>query len=201
MIQAFKNMVPVVDPSAFVHPNAVVIGHVTIGPDCFIGAGAVLRGDWGRIVLERGCNVQENAVVHMFPGTTVHLHAGAHVGHGAVIHGATLGKQCMIGMNAVIMDDVQVGEGCIVGALSFLKTGSQWMDRKVIAGNPAKEIGEVTDAMYDHKVEGTALYQQLPKDCQASLIEIAPLPQAPESRREDFPTFETWQRRRKGNPE
>ena len=199
MIQAFKDMVPVVDPSAFVHPNAVIIGHVTIGPDCFIGAGAVLRGDWGRIVIERGCNVQENVVVHMFPGTTVHLAEGAHVGHGAVIHGARLGKQCLIGMNAVVMDDVQVGEGCIVGALSFLKTGTLWSDRKIIAGNPAKEIGEVTDAMYDHKVEGTALYQQLPGDCRASLTEVIPLPSEPESRKADFPTFETWQRRRGGN--
>ena len=196
MIQSFKGMVPVIDPSAYVHPQATVIGHVTIGPDCYVGPGAVLRGDWGRIVLERGCNVQENCVVHMFPGTTVHLSEGAHVGHGAVVHGATLGKQCMIGMNAVIMDDVQVGEGCIVGALAFLKTKSEWPSRTIIAGHPAKVIGDVSDAMLAHKVEGTALYQQLPEDCREHLVECEPLPTVPASRPDSFPSFETWQNRR-----
>ena len=196
MTQSFKGMVPVIDPSAYVHPQATVIGHVTIGPDCYIGPGAVLRGDWGRIVLERGCNVQENCVVHMFPGTTVHLSEGAHVGHGAVVHGATLGKQCMIGMNAVIMDDVQVGEGCIVGALAFLKAKSEWPARTIIAGHPAKVIGDVSDAMLAHKVEGTALYQQLPEDCREHLVECEPLRAAPTSRPESFPSFETWQNRR-----
>jgi len=196
MIQSFKGMVPVIDPSAYVHPQATVIGHVTIGPDCYIGPGAVLRGDWGRIVLERGCNVQENCVVHMFPGTTVHLFEGAHVGHGAVVHGATLGKQCMIGMNAVIMDDVQVGEGCIVGALAFLKAKSEWPPRTIIAGHPAKVIGDVSDAMLAHKVEGTTLYQQLPENCREHLVECEPLTAAPADRPESFPSFETWQNRR-----
>ena len=196
MIQSFKGMVPVIAPSAYVHPQATVIGHVTIGPDCYIGPGAVLRGDWGRIVLERGCNVQENCVVHMFPGTTVHLSEGAHIGHGAVVHGATLGKQCMIGMNAVIMDDVQVGEGCIVGALAFLKAKSEWPSRTIIAGHPAKVIGDVSEAMLAHKVEGTALYQQLPDDCREHLVECKPLTDAPASRPESFPSFETWQNRR-----
>ena len=127
-------MVPVVDETAYVHPMATVIGHVTIGKNCYIGPGAVLRGDWGKIEVSNGCNIQENCVVHMFPGTTVRLEEGAHVGHGAIVHGAKLGRQCMIGMNAVIMDDVEVGEGCIVGALSFLKAQSQWKDRTIIAG-------------------------------------------------------------------
>ena len=117
MIQSFKNMVPVVDPSAYVHPMAVVIGHVTIGPDCYIGPGAVLRGDWGKITLEKGCNVQENAVLHMFPKDEVRLKEGAHIGHGAMIHGATIGVQAMVGMNAVVLDHVEIGDGCIVGAL------------------------------------------------------------------------------------
>lgn len=197
MIQSFKGMVPVIHPSAYVHPQATVIGHVTIGEKCYIGPGAVLRGDWGRIVLEAGCNVQENCVVHMFPGTTVHLHEGAHVGHGAIVHGATLGKQCMIGMNAVIMDDVRVGEGCIVGALAFLKAESVWEDRSIVAGNPAKIIGEVSDAMLSHKIEGTGLYQQLPADCRDHLEDCTPLTSVPENRPETFPDFETWQSRRK----
>ena len=199
MIQSFKGMVPVIHPSAYVHPQATVIGHVTIGEKCYIGPGAVLRGDWGRIVLEAGCNVQENCVVHMFPGTTVHLREGAHVGHGAKHDGATLGKQCMIGMNAVIMDDVRVGEGCIVGALAFLKAESVWENRSIVAGLPAKVIGEVSDSMLAHKIEGTGLYQQLPADCRDHLEECTPLTSVPENRPETFPDFETWQSRRKPN--
>jgi len=196
MIQAFKSMVPVVAESAYVHPQATVIGHVTIGPNCYIGPGAVLRGDWGRIELANGCNVQENCVVHMFPGTTVRLEEGAHVGHGAIVHGAHLGQQCMVGMNAVIMDDVRVGEGCIVGALAFLKAQSQWEPRSIIAGNPAKIIGEVSDDMLLHKIEGTGLYQALPADFHANLRECEPLRQVPDNRHDDFPKFETWQKRR-----
>ena len=196
MIQSFKGMVPVIDPTAYVHPQATVLGHVTIGKNCYIGPGAVLRGDWGRIVLDDGCNVQENCVIHMFPGTTVHLAEGAHVGHGAVVHGARLGKQCLIGMNAVIMDDVVVGEGCIVGALAFLKAQSQWEGRTIVAGNPAKVIGKVSEEMLAHKVEGTGLYQQFPADCQAFLEEGEPLTAVPENRKADFPEFETWQRQR-----
>ena len=196
MIQSFKGMVPVIHPDAFVHPQATVIGHVTIGKDCYVGAGAVLRGDWGRIIMETGSNVQENVVVHMFPGTTVHLAEGAHVGHGAIIHGAKLGAQCMIGMNAVVMDDVEVGEGCIVGALAFLKANSIWSARRIIVGNPAKDIGEVSDAMMAHKKEGTALYQALPADCHDSLKEVQPLRDTAGERPEQFPVFETWQQRR-----
>ena len=196
MIQSFKSMTPVVDESAYVHPQATLIGHVTIGAKCYIGPGAVLRGDWGKIELADGCNVQENCVIHMFPGTTVRLEEGAHVGHGAIIHGAHLGAQCMIGMNAVVMDDVQVGEGCIIGALAFLKAQSKWEPRSIVAGNPAKVIGQVSDAMHKHKVEGTGLYQSLPADYEAHLIECPPLREAPLNRIEDFPQFETWQKRR-----
>ena len=196
MIQSFNSMVPVVHPSAFVHPAATVIGHVTIGADCYVGPGAVLRGDWGRILLEEGCNVQEQCVVHMFPGTTVHMHTGAHVGHGAIIHGAQLGANCMIGMNSVLMDDVVIGEGCIVGALSFVKAQSNWPSRTLVAGNPARKIGEVSDEMLSHKTEGTALYRTLPASMRASLRECTPLSEQPADRHENFPDFETWQKRR-----
>ena len=117
MIYSFRGMVPVVHPSAFVHPQATLIGHVTVGEDCYVGPHAVLRGDWGKIVLKRGVNVQEGCVLHMFPGTTVLLEESAHIGHGAMIHGAHIGKNCLVGMNAVVMDDVVLGEGCVVGAL------------------------------------------------------------------------------------
>lgn len=200
MIQSFKGMVPVIDPTAYVHPSAVIIGHVTIGADCFIGAGAVLRGDWGRIVLDNGCNIQENCVVHMFPGTTVHLASGAHVGHGAIIHGAQLGEQCMIGMNSVIMDDVRIGDGCIVGALSFVKARTEWPPRRIIVGHPAKDVGAVSDDMHAHKVEGTSLYQTLPTECHRFLKETEPMSENPESRHENFPVFDTWQARRGKDP-
>ena len=189
-------MVPVVDSTSYVHPTATVIGHVTIGARCFIGAGAVLRGDWGKIILEEGCNVQENAVIHMFPGTTVKLELGAHIGHGAMIHGASIGEQCMVGMNAVVLDDVKIGKESIVGALSLLKAQSHWPERSLIVGNPGKRIGDVSDAMIAHKIEGTSLYQNLPREMQSLSHEVKPLNEEPENRITDFPEFETWQSRR-----
>jgi len=113
-IYAFREWTPVVHPSSFIHPQAAVTGDVIIGSNCYIGPGAAIRGDWGRIILEDGCNVQENCTIHMFPGVTVLLKESAHIGHGAIIHGATIGKNCMIGMNAVVMDNVVLGDDCIV---------------------------------------------------------------------------------------
>ncbi len=199
MIQSFKNMIPVVNPSAYVHPLAVVIGHVTIGADCYIGPGAVLRGDWGRITLENGSNVQENAVLHMFPRDEVVLKEGAHIGHGAKIHGACIGVQAMVGMNAVVLDHAIIGDGSIVGALTMVKADSTWEDRSLIVGNPARKIGHVSDEMLAHKMEGTALYQQLPNDMNHQALVVQPLHANPGNRTEDFPDFETWQQRRSKN--
>jgi phenylacetic acid degradation protein len=196
MIQSFREMTPVIHPSSYVHPLALVIGHVTIGPNCYIGAGAVLRGDWGKIVLESGCNVQENAVLHMFPKATVLLKSGAHIGHGAMIHGATIGEQSMVGMNAVVLDDVNLGAGCIVGALAMVKAQSTWNERSLIVGNPAKSIGLVSDEMLAHKMEGTALYQQLPADMKVHAATCEPLGEGDVDRPGEFPGFETWQERK-----
>ena len=196
MIQSFKGMVPVVDPSSYVHPLAVVMGHVTIGKSCYIGPGAVLRGDWGAIEVADGCNIQENCVVHMFPGTTVRFGEEAHIGHGAIVHGAQVGADVLVGMHAVLMDDVVVGDGCIVGALSFLKAKSVWEPRSLVLGNPAQIKGQVSDAMLAHKKEGTALYRGLPAEMHASLREVEPLPTDPGDRPRDFPDYETWQNRR-----
>jgi phenylacetic acid degradation protein len=196
VIQSFKNMIPVVDPSAYVHPLATVIGHVTIGPDCYVGSGAVLRGDWGKIILEAGCNVQENAVIHMFPQETAWLKHGSHIGHGAMIHGAQIGEQCMVGMNAVVLDGVRLGDESIVGALTLVKANTKWPKRSLIVGNPGKSIGNVTDEMIAHKKEGTALYQSLPNDMHCFAQEVQAQPDAPENRIEDFPNFETWQSRK-----
>ncbi len=169
---------PVVHPTAFIHPQAAVTGQVVIGKDVYIGPGAALRGDWGRIIIEDGCNVQENCTVHMFPGVTVLLKESAHVGHGAIIHGATIGRNCLVGMNAVIMDDVDLGDECIVGALSFIKQGEKIPARSLIAGNPAKIIKQVSDEMIAWKSEGTRLYQQLPKLCYDTLRPCEPLREA-----------------------
>lgn len=165
----FNGIRPVVHESSFVHPQAAVTGHVLIGRDVYIGPGCALRGDWGKIIIEDGCNVQENCTVHMFPGVTVLLKASAHIGHGAIIHGATIGRNCLIGMNAVVMDEVDLGDECIVGALSFVRQGEKIPPRSLVAGNPAKIIREVSDEMMRWKSEGTGLYQQLPRQCHDSL--------------------------------
>src|SRR6186713_2850669 len=145
MIYEFEGFIPVVHESAFVHPQAAVTGNVIIGKNVYIGPGAAIRGDWGGIVIEDGCNVQENCTIHMFPGSTVLLKESAHIGHGAIIHGATIGKNVLVGMNAVVMDNVVVGDNAIIGALSFVSEGMVIEERKVMAGNPAKVIKDVTD--------------------------------------------------------
>src|SRR5664279_911658 len=142
MIYEFNGYKPVIHASSFIHPLAAVTGNVIIGKDCYVGPGAAIRGDWGQVIIEDGCNVQENCTIHMFPGVTVLLKAGAHIGHGAVIHGATIGRNCMVGMNSVIMDNVILEEECIVGALSFIKADEIFQRRSLIAGNPAKKIKE-----------------------------------------------------------
>src|SRR6266496_6767416 len=175
MIYSFEEYTPVVDPSSFIHPQSAVTGNVIIGKNCYIGPGAALRGDWGRIIIEDGCNVQENCTIHMFPGITVLLKESAHIGHGAIIHGATIGKNSLIGMNSVIMDNVQLGDECIVGAVSFIKEGENIPPRSLIVGNPAKVIKEVSDDMIAWKAKGTKLYQQLPKEMFESFKLCEPL--------------------------
>jgi carbonic anhydrase/acetyltransferase-like protein (isoleucine patch superfamily) len=175
MFYEFNQIKPVVDESSFVHPQAAVTGNVIIGKNCYIGPGAALRGDWGQIILEDGCNVQENCTIHMFPGVTVLLKEGAHIGHGAIIHGATIGKNCLVGMNAVVMDNVQLGDECIVGALTFIKEGEIIPGRSMVVGNPGKTIKQVTDEMILWKTEGTKLYQALPAECQNTLKSCEPL--------------------------
>ena len=175
MIYEFNGIKPVIHQSSFIHPQAAVTGNVVIGKNVYIGPGAALRGDWGQIIIEDGCNVQENCTIHMFPGFIVVLKEGAHIGHGAVIHGATIGKNCLVGMNAVIMDEVELGDECVVGALSFIKQGEKFPSRSLIAGNPAKIIKEVSAEMIEWKTKGTELYQQLPAQCFTSLKPCEPL--------------------------
>lgn len=175
MFYEFNGYQPAVHQTAFVHPMASVTGNVIIGKDVYIAPGAAVRGDWGQIIIEDGCNVQENCVIHMFPGVTVLLKEGAHIGHGAIIHGACVGKNCLVGMNAVIMDNVQLGDESIVGALTFIKAGEVIPARSLIVGNPYKIIGQVSDEMLAWKTEGTQLYQQLPAELNRSWKPCEPL--------------------------
>ncbi len=192
MIYSFKGFIPVIHESAFVHPQAAVTGNVIIGRNVYIGPGAAIRGDWGGIVIEDGCNIQENCTIHMFPGTTVTLEQNAHIGHGAIIHGANIGRDCMIGMNAVIMDEVVLEEGCIVGALSFIKAGEVFASRSLIVGNPAKKIKDVTDEMLDWKKMGTQLYQTLPEEMRQHWEPCEPLRTIPTNRPLQETLYNTW---------
>ena len=198
MFYEFKGFIPVVHPSAFVHPQAVVTGNVIIGKDVYIGPGAALRGDWGGIVIEDGCNVQENCTIHMFPGVTVLLKEGAHIGHGAIVHGGTIGRNALVGMNAVIMDDVEIGDECIIGALTFINANTKIPPRSLVVGNPGKVIKEVSDDMIAWKTKGTALYQALPKEMYETGKPCEPLTEIPADRPTQESLYETWEAIKKG---
>jgi carbonic anhydrase/acetyltransferase-like protein (isoleucine patch superfamily) len=197
MVYEFNGFIPVIHESSFVHPQAAVTGNVIIGKNVYIGPGAAIRGDWGEISIEDGCNIQENCTIHMFPGKSMVLKAGAHIGHGAIIHGANIGLNCLVGMNAVIMDDVNLGDECIVGALCFIKSGMQIPNRKMVVGNPAMIIKDVSDEMIDWKTKGTALYQQLPKECHETLKAAEPLREIPENRPTQEAFYKTLEEFRK----
>ncbi|MBP6090451.1 MAG: transferase hexapeptide repeat family protein [Crocinitomicaceae bacterium] len=191
-IYSFNGFIPVIKQSSFIHPQASVIGNVLIGENVYVGPSAVIRGDWGQIIIEDGCNIQENCTVHMFPGTTVTLKKGAHIGHGAIIHGGTIGENCLIGMNSVIMDDVIMEAECIIGALSFVPAKMHLPKRSLAVGNPAKIIKEVSDEMITWKTQGTALYQALPADCHATMKACEPLREIEANRPSQEKMYETW---------
>ena len=192
MFYAFKGFVPVVDDSSFVHPLAAVTGNVVIGKRCYIGPGAALRGDWGGIIIEDGCNVQENCIIHMFPGVTVLLKEFAHIGHGAIIHGASIGKNCLVGMNSVIMDNVELGDESIVGALSFIKEGEKIPSRSLVVGNPSRIITQVSDEMIKWKTKGTYLYERLPKELSEDWKPCEPLRKIPNDRPQQETLYNSW---------
>jgi len=191
MIYSFQGYIPVVQESSFVHPLAAVTGNVIIGKNCYIGPGTAIRGDWGQIILEDGVNVQENCTVHMFPGKSITLKESAHIGHGAIIHGANIGRNVLVGMNTVIMDDAEIGDESIVGAMAFVKAETKIPNRSLVVGNPAKIIKQVSDEMIAWKTKGTQLYQQLPKDCHDSLREVEPLREVPKDRPKQEEVYKT----------
>jgi phenylacetic acid degradation protein len=198
MFYEFNGYKPVVDETAFVHPLASVTGNVLIGKNVYIGPSAAIRGDWGQIIIDDGCNVQENCTIHMFPGVTVVLKTGAHIGHGAIIHGASIGKNCLVGMNAVIMDNVQLGDESIVGALTFIKAGEIIPARSLVVGNPHTIIKQVSDEMIGWKTDGTKLYQQLPAEMYASWKECEPLRDASLQKKQPAEKYyNTWNEHKK----
>lgn len=172
---AIDGLTPVVDPRAYVHPSAVLIGDVIVGPGCYVGPCASLRGDFGRIVMEAGSNLQDTCVVHGFPGAVTRIEENGHVGHGAVLHGCTVGRDALVGMNAVVMDEAEVGERAFVAASSFVPAGMKIAAGMLAAGIPATVKRELTALELAWKLEGTKTYQELTVRSLRSMKEVAPL--------------------------
>jgi phenylacetic acid degradation protein len=179
---ALEGVVPVVDLGAYVHPTAVLIGDVIVGPGCYVGPGASLRGDFGRIVLERGSNVQDNCVIHGFPDQDTVVEENGHIGHGAVLHSCVVRRDALVGMNAVVMDEAEVGESAIVAACAFVPAGMKVPARSLVTGVPARVRRQLGDEEIAWKQEGTQTYQDLTRRCLASLVEVQPLATAEENR-------------------
>jgi phenylacetic acid degradation protein len=177
---AIEDLIPVVDPTAYVHPTAVLIGDVIVGPRCYVGPAACLRGDFGRIIIREGANVQDTCVMHGFPESDTIIEPDAHIGHGAVVHGAHIGRDALVGMNAVVMDGSKVGESAIVGAMAFLPEGTVVPPRSLAIGIPARTVRELSDQEIEWKRSGTLEYQDLAVRALASQRPVEPLtaPQA-----------------------
>lgn len=174
-VYAIDGIVPVVDPTAFVHPSAVLIGDVIVGPGCYVGPCACLRGDFGRLILERGANLQDTCVMHGFPGTDTVVEENGHIGHGAVLHGCRIGRNALVGMNAVIMDNAVIGESTIVAACAFVKAGAEMPARSLVAGMPAKVVRQLSEQEIAWKGDGTRTYHDLVRRSLESMYETAPL--------------------------
>ncbi len=172
---AIDGVIPVVHPSAYVHPTAVLIGDVIVGPGCYVGPCASLRGDFGRIVLQEGANVQDTCVIHGFPASETVVERNGHIGHGAVLHGCIVRHDALVGMNAVVMDEAEVGAYAIVAASAFVRAKLKLPERSLIAGVPAKVLRELSDDEIRWKLEGTQTYQQLTVRCLATMQEVQPL--------------------------
>lgn len=176
-VYAIDGITPVVDPTAFVHPTAVLIGDVIVGPGAYVGPLASIRGDFGRIVMARGSNVQDCCVIHGTGEQDTIIDEDGHIGHAAVLHGCHIGRNALVGMNAVVMDGARVGDNSIVGAMAFVKVGMEIPPRSLVTGAPARVLRELSDKEIAGKTHGTRQYQRLTQRCLASLREVAPLAQ------------------------
>ena len=187
-VYSIEGVTPVVHPSTYVHPSAVIIGDVVIGPDCYIGPNACLRGDFGRILIERGVNVQDCCIVHGFPERDTVVEENGHIGHGAVLHCCRIGRNALVGMNAVLMDKAEVGEASIVAAMAFVKAGTLVPPKSLVAGIPARVVRELSEQEMAWKTEGTVLYQHLARRSLATMIETEALSEIePDRKRIDLP--------------
>lgn len=186
---SIDGVIPVIHPSAYVHPTAVLIGDVIVGPDCYVGPCAALRGDFGRIVLHRGANVQDTCVIHGFPNQDTVVEENGHIGHGAVLHSCVVRRDALVGMNAVVMDEAEIGEQSIVAASAFVPAGTQVPPRTLMAGVPAKALRPLREEEIAWKLEGTRTYQALTRRCLASMVEVSPLAE-PEAQRPRLPATE-----------
>lgn len=174
----FERIKPIVDPTAYIHPAAVLVGDVTVGAHCFVGPGASLRGDLGPIVIGAGSNVQDGCIIHCFPGRATVLEENAHIGHGAVVHGCTVGRGALVGIHAVVLDGAVLGEDCLVAANSLVLADTKVAARTLVAGSPAKVIRVLRDEEIAWKSEGTRHYQHLAARYLATCVEVAPLAEA-----------------------
>jgi len=181
-IYSIENLIPVVHPSAYVHPSAVLIGDVIVAAHCYVGPCAVLRGDFGRLIMEEGSNVQDTCVLHSFPGKDCVVGVDGHIGHGVVLHGCSIGRNALVGMNAVIMDGAVIGDESLVAACSFVKSGFTCPPRSLVQGTPAKVVRELTEKELAWKAAGTEEYQQLTIRSLQSMVEVKPLDQPQENR-------------------
>jgi phenylacetic acid degradation protein len=181
-VWAINGVVPVIDPSAFVHPSAVLIGDVIVGAGCYVGPAASLRGDFGRLELRAGSNVQDGCIMHGFPGTDTIVEEDGHIGHGAILHGCIVERNALVGMNAVVNDSAVIGESAIVAAMAFVKAGMVVPPRMLAAGVPARIVRPLTEQEMAWKVEGTQSYQELTRRSLATMVETEALT-APEANR------------------
>ncbi|SFQ39181.1 phenylacetic acid degradation protein [Geopseudomonas sagittaria] len=185
----YAGVTPVVHPDAYVHPTAVLIGDVIVGAGCYVGPLASLRGDFGRIVLEEGANLQDTCVIHGFPASVTRIARNGHIGHGAVLHGCQIGEDAMVGMNAVVMDDAQIAPRSIVAACAFVKAGFSCEEQSLVMGAPARVSRQLTDKEVRWKQAGTREYQVLAQRCREAMEECAPLTEL-EAERPSLPASE-----------
>lgn len=171
-VYEFEGKRPRIDSTAFVYPEATVIGDVLIGKGCYVGPGACLRGDWGAIIVEPFSNVQENCVIHSAPEVTTVLAEKSHIGHGAILHGPILEEHVVVGMGAIIMDDVKIGAGCCIGAGALVTTGTTVPSGRLLVGVPAKDIGEIDREMEEYLEYATGVYIALPPRCLKGLVRL-----------------------------